>query len=1019
MTCRPIGLDPTITQQNRAPMHAPFGAYETVEQARTCDRNASRYVQSLNGLWKFRLYDAPEVTEDFFAPDFDRSDWDEIPVPANWEYHGYGKPVYTNIIYPFVHGEAPAFLEVRQGQYALNAPYVPSDNPTGCYYRTFDVPPHFDGRDIFLDFGGVECSFFLWVNGRYVGYSEDSKLNAEFNVTDFVKIGTNSVAVKVLHFSSGFYLEDQDYWHLSGIQRDVRLYAKSKQRMLDLQVQTRFHNGDLSRADLFVKVWPNDTAPLFGDHYVRFTLYDAEGAVVTAFNSGFFGQYLAYLSPLYVAQETAKVENPILWTAETPYLYTLVLEMKTADDVTVDIESCRVGFRQVEIQDGILLLNGRRLILRGVNRHEFSAETGRYVSPARMREEIALMKSLNFNAVRTSHYPNAVEWYDLCDEMGLYVVDEANAETHGYGGGLSSSPTWTTAFVERLSRMVLRDKNHPSILVWSLGNESGHGCNQAAMYGWAKEYDQTRPVQYESLFPRGNITDIIAPMYPKREWIEEMMADETDKRPFIMCEYAYSMSNSNGNFAEYWDLIEQYPRFQGGFMWDFADKAIFRDGMYLYGGAFGERVTDYKPFMCLNGVVFADLSLKPACFEVKNVQAPVKIEPTDDKAVYALLNRHHQLDLDRFYVRWTVQSNGVVTEEGVLDTLSAAPYEACRVSVPFDCAALAGECHLTLSVCRKADDEVVCYRQFPLTEELFTLPQTVLGNEPLNFTETDAQVTITGEGVHVCYDKAAGGFSKAQFCGAPVFDGGQEEFYRAFTGIDCGDFQSNPAANHLAEWRQIGLDRLTKRVTTVTIQTDGDRVVLEESADFAADGNDAVMHTDTVYRIGSGGMDIQKTVYNRSSAATLPRIGQVFRLPTEYQTVTWYGRGPWENYVDRKTAANIGLYTDTAAGMHVDYLPSCECGGREDVRFVTLTNGTHTLTVTAEEDFHFSALPYSLSQYEAAGRPEELGESGGVYLTLDAAHTGVGGDTGWTRTIHPEYYVAPETLTYTWHLRIN
>ena len=1008
-------LDPSVFQQHRAPMHAPFGAYESVEQALTCDRNASRYVQSLNGLWKFRLYDTPEAVEDFFAAAYDVSGWDEIPVPANWEYHGYSKPVYTNIIYPFRHGEAPAFLEVRQGQYALNAPYVPLDNPAGCYRRTFEVPEWFAGRDIFLDFGGVESAFMLWVNGQYVGYSEDSKLNAEFDVTDYVTAGTNTVAVQVFHFSSGTYLEDQDYWHLSGIQRDVRLYAKPKQRMVDFQVQTHFENGDFSRANLFVKVWPNDRTPLYGDHYVHFTLYDAKGQEVTSFNSGFFGQYLAYLSPLYVVQETKTVENPVLWTAETPYLYTLVMEMKGADDVTVDIESCRVGFRQVEIQDGILLLNGQRLIFRGVNRHEFCAETGRYVSPARMREEITLMKSLNFNAVRTSHYPNAIEWYNLCDEMGLYVVDEANAETHGYGGGLSSSPTWTAAYVERLSRMVIRDKNHPSILIWSLGNEAGHGCNQAAMYGWAKEYDKTRPVQYESLFPGKNITDIIAPMYPKRAWIEEMMEQNEDTRPFILCEYAYSMSNSNGNFQEYWDLIEKYPRFQGGFIWDFSDKAIWWDGAYRYGGAFGELV-DYKPFMCLNGVVFADLSLKPGCFEIKNVQTPVKIHPTEDKGQYRLLNRHHQLDLDGFYLCWEVQQNGVLTQQGRVDGLSAAPYGECTVTVPF-ATPLTGECHLTLSVCRRKDDWVLCYRQFPLTEERYTLPEKALGTAPLAVVETERTVTVTGDGVRVCYDKEAGGFAAAEFHGVPFFEGGQEEFYRAFTGIDCGDFQQNPAANHLAEWRQVGLDRLQKTVTALTVRTEGNCVVMNETAAFAADENDPVLFTETTYFIGSGGMDIEKTVHNRTGAATLPRIGQVFRLPANFQEVTWYGRGPWENYVDRKTAANIGLYTDTPAGMHVDYLPSCECGGREDVRFVTLSDGTHTLTVTAEGDFHFSALPYSLMQYEKAGRPEELGESGGVYLTLDAAHTGVGGDTGWTRTIHPEYYVAPEELTFTWHLR--
>lgn len=1045
--------NPHVTQKNRYPMYSPYGAYETVEQALTCDRMISKYVQSLNGMWKFQMYENPDkVNRDFIREDFDANDWAEIPVPSNWELLGYGKPVYTNIVYPFERsGNGSEFeVEIAKGEYVLNAPFVPKDNLTGCYRREFDLPEYFEGRDIFIDFGGVESCFYLWINNRPVGYSQDSKLNAQFDITDYVKPGKNLLAVQVMRVCDGSYLEDQDYWHLSGIYRDVRIYAKAKQRIMDYKVETLFCKEDFSKATLSVMVLPNNQVALYGEHYVEMTLYDADKKKVAEFGTIPFAECTAYLDPRYMAKPSVEIDNPHLWSSETPYLYTLVLEMKDAEGNTTDIESCRVGFREVKINNrGVLLLNGKRLIIRGVNRHEFCPEGGRYVTKEYMRQEIIRMKQLNFNAVRTCHYPDCVDWYDLCDELGIYLVDETNLETHGYGGQLSSDPEWTHAYVERASRMVLRDKNHPSVILWSLGNESGAGMNHAAMYGWIKEYDKTRCVQYESNNPGKNITDIMTPMYPQRAWVEEVMAEDSDLRPFIMCEYAYAKSNSNGNFKEFWDLVDKYPRCQGGFLWDFADKALVQknaagDKKYVYGGAFEEAIVDRVPDMCLNGVVFADLSLKPGAYEVKNVQAPVRIEEAQnalfEEAALRMKNLYHTLDLSHLKLVWELICEGDVACRGEIENLDAKPGESYELHIPYDRQKVYGESYLNLYVQLKKDTFYgqsgfeIYRKQVKLSKEIYRLSHERITDKELSCIEQDTQIVITGDGMEVVYSKETGTFIKVAYRNMDYFTGGGEEFYRAPTGIDEGQHEADDTAHYVAHWEKAGLDRLVKKVNELFCYSCDTLVVIREKAEFlpreqcvcrqdneelcSNDRMQAVICTETTYLIGSGGMEVEKTVINQSGADTLPRIGQSFKFSNNFQDVEWYGRGPWENYVDRKTAAFIGKYKATVEEMHVPFVKPCECGGREDVRYLTLTDGKHRVTITGGADFHFSVLPYSMAQYSKADYQEELGEKG-TYLLLDAWHTGLGGDTGWRKNIHPEYWIGNGIYTYRFCIRIE
>ncbi len=1015
--------NPAVFQRMRHPMHAPSGAYESAGQALNCDRMASKYVASLDGMWKFHMAASPEtVPQGFYAADYDDGAWNEICVPSCWEYQGYGKPIYTNILYPFKRGDNASHFEIELANKAfeLDAPNVPEENPTGCYRTRFTVDESHAGRDIFLDFEGVESCFYLWVNGEFAGYSQDSKLNAEFCITPHVRTGENVLAVQVMKFCDGSYLEDQDYWHLYGITRSVRMYSRPVSRIEDFKVETLFSqskqtnamaslmgsnelmtqmssNADVpcyDAATLSVTVWPNNHAPRYGENHAEIELYDADLKKVGTASSRPFAYCGFYLMEKYVARVELPVSAPRLWTAETPYLYTVLVKLVAPDGTVLDVESSRVGFREVRIsKDGVLLLNGKRLVIRGVNRHDFCPETGRFVSEEHMRKEIAVMKQLNFNAVRTCHYPDSTKWYDLCDELGIYLVDETNVETHGIGGQLSSSPAWTAAYMERASRMVLRDKNHPSVILWSLGNESGAGMNQAAMYGWIKEYDKTRYVQYESSNPGPNISDILAPMYPSLDWIEECMANSTDLRPFITCEYAYAKSNSNGNFAMYWDAIRKYPRFQGGFIWDFADKAILKDGKYLYGGAFGEDIVDETPDMCLNGVVLPDLTIKPGSLEVKNIQSPVQVSSTLGyvpdpatgsirmKTIWNIDNGFHSCSLDGYALEWELVKEGVVLLSGSKD-LSAAPGASDEIPLEEILADAAGrgltvedgESYLNCKVVLKNDTfyaaagHSIFQKQIAVSNKRLTFKQAELFADALDIKEDEIELMIianactTKETTYI-FDKKTAAFRSICQHGEEMLSGGQFQFFRAPTGIDEGTH--NPGANYDFDWKLAGLPATAMQssnsadtpghdvggaqdsdstdaqnrsigiaydIKTLSVHKGENHVIIEATLTWSQ----PQIHAQITWMIGSEGIRLNGFVLNECAADTLPRIGFAFRMPKRMENLFWYGRGPQETYADRKSTAFMGLYHSTVSEENVPYVVPCECGGHEDTVYLQI-----------------------------------------------------------------------------------
>ena len=1058
--------NPAVTGLNKLPAHAPLAAYTSAGQAKTCNRFSSSFIKLLNGTWKFQLAPAPQrVPANFYKEDYDVSGWADIAVPGNWQLQGFDdKPIYTNTHYPFT----------------PNPPYVPEDNPTGCYRMDFDLDPEWAGREIFISFESVDSAFYLWINGQEVGYSQDSRLPAEFKITPFLRAGKNTLAAQVMRYSDGSYLEDQDFWLLSGIQRDVILYSKPKVSLRDFTVRTRlddrWENAVLSVEAFIPRV------PDMASYRVEAMLFDAQGdqALAAPFSaqvSNRSGWEMNAAVKTACATLTQAVEKPQLWTAETPYLYTLVLTLKDSAGKPVDYESCKVGFRQVEIKDSVMLLNGRRLVLRGVDRHEHHPQRGRALTEEDMRQEIVLMKQLNFNTVRTSHYPDHTTWYDLCDEYGIYLIDEANLETHGVEGELSQDPAWATAYLERATRMVLRDKNHPSVLLWSLGNESGVGPHHAAMTAWIHAYDPTRLVHYESGRPGPEVSDVLSFMYPDLDRMRVVLTDPNEKRPMIMCEYAYAKGNATGNFFKFWDLVDKEPRFQGGCIWDWNDKALEHvnekgEKFWAYGGDFGDGFNynqdNEDPQMCCNGIVGPDLVPHPGAYEVKKVQAPVglgeisfrdligayfsgslqdllpELDTTDPQKLfkdlqsariepllagrYLVQNKYHTQNLNHLNISWELAEDGRVIQTGELPPLDVAPGQKGFLKIPYQQTGLntpGAEYYLKVSFTLAEHTtwapkgHEVAWEQFRLPVKVASRSSVTRENLPsLALSEDGDQVLISGENFQIVFNKTDGLLVRWTVGGmAMLHSGPQENYYRAPTDFDL--LMGNPPASiHL--WRAAGLDRLQRQVTSFRARVvDRSACEVQVRTAFTVDGNDAGIESEMVYRInGRGEIAVENQVQLAESLPYLPRVGLELRLPGDLDQMSWYGRGPHENYVDRKLGAALGIYHSTVAEQFTPYVYPSECGGKEDVRWLSLTDSSgRGLLVLSPDRPHVDALHFTIRDLEEAKHLDKLVKRDEVIVHLDARHMGVGGDDGWMASVHPEYKVAPGRYHYRLLLR--
>ncbi len=1022
--------NPAVTGRNKMPAHVPLGAYISAEQAQTGDRHLSPYYHLLNGSWKFQLVPGLEqVPQGFFKEDFDVSSWAEIAVPGNWQLLGFDdKPIYTNTHYSF----------------EPNPPYVPRENPTGCYRQNFTVDQSWMEREIFISFESVDAAFYLWINGQEVGYSQDSRLPAEFNITAFIRPGHNTLAAQVMRYCDGSYLEDQDFWLLSGIQRDVILYSKPKVHLRDFTVRTllddRYENAVLA-IEAFIPRVAN-----MSEYAVEATLFDPAGQAV--FKAPISAQVSAVNS--WSMQPNVKtacamlrqtVEKPLLWTAETPHLYTLVLTLKDLTDKALDYESCKVGFRQIEIKHSVILLNGKRLVVRGVDRHEHHPERGRALTHDDMRREIILMKQLNFNAVRTSHYPDHTFWYELCDEYGIYLIDEANLETHGVEGELSHDPAWATAYLERATRMVLRDKNHASILFWSLGNESGTGPHHAAMAAWIRAYDPTRLVHYESGRPGPEVSDVYSVMYPNLDVMRSVLADPAEKRPILMCEYAYAKGNVLGNFFKFWELVDKEPRFQGGCIWDWHDKALLHitekgEKYYAYGGDFGDgfnfKQPNEDPQMCCNGVVGPDLVPHPGAWEVKKVQAPFAITTQNaEKLLQGQLivwNKYHTLSLGHLSILWELTEDGQIIQHGTLPAMSLPAGQKGALHIPFQApAALTAGAEYHLNV-RFVLTEATPWAPagYEIGWEQFGLPLTVpqrpgrLSQQmpELRLIDQPDQVGIQGIGFTATFAKSTGLLTSWVTNGQElILAGPHEHYYRAPTDFDL--LMGNPPAM-IHKWRAAGLDRLERNLVTFrTEQVSAQMIEVRARAHLAASGKTSGIESELCFRIlGNGEIVLENQVLVSPGLPPLPRIGLELQLPASLDQLTWFGRGPQENYVDRKLGAAVGLYHSTVAEQLTPYVYPSECGGKEDARWLTLTNRQGAgLMVMGLDLFHFDALHLSTADLEAAHHTYRLVPQDRVFLHLDNRHMGVGGDDGWWASVHPEFLIQPGRYHYSLRLR--
>ncbi|HZK35209.1 MAG TPA: glycoside hydrolase family 2 TIM barrel-domain containing protein, partial [Bacillota bacterium] len=723
------------TAFGREPAHSPWGIYDSYKGALEGKPLVSKWTASLDGVWKFRHYDRADTVDKFWSEDYSHDDWDNIRVPGNWELQGFGQPVYTNTLYPWKYERDGSHIVNPlddDSKYGIpNPPKIPEENPAGCYYREFSISDDWADKDVFIYFKGVETVFYCWLNGQAVGYSNDSKLPCEFDISPYLRKGVNTLKVKVLRYADASYLEDQDYWHLCGIYRSVFLYARPKKRLVDWKIEAT-PDASLSYGSLKADVKINRFDG-YGGYRIRLDLYDPDGGLAgtRVGDVNISAEYRQYEKP---TSATARIEmdidNVSLWTPETPHLYRAVMTLLSPTGDQVDFESCKVGFRNIEIKNGIILLNGSRLIIRGVNRHDHDAVTGRTISKEQMIDEIKCMKGLGINSVRTSHYPNDPMWYDLCDEWGLLLVCESNLETHGVFGELTHDPAWGSAFLDRLIRMAVTFKNHASIYSWSLGNESGVGANHAGMAGWIREYDPTRLCQYESGDPDKSISDIRGAMYANQSHIMSMLTDIHDDRPIVLIEYLYNIRNSGGGMNKFLDLSEKYPRFQGGYIWDWKDKSLLKtraDGKnsYAYGGDFGEDIVEWRDpkFMTNNGIVMPDLSLKPVALEVKQVYCPLIIEEIlsdnqwdldEPPGNYIVKNRNHVLDSSHYKIVYKILEDGKEIKTGIFDLALIKPGEDLKVKFnqPFS-KRVNSEYYIEFSVryaystpYSKADDEV-------------------------------------------------------------------------------------------------------------------------------------------------------------------------------------------------------------------------------------------------------------------------------------------------------------------------
>ena len=1003
--------NPEVFQKNREAPTASFYKYGNTTKALNNDswENSSLY-KSLNGSWKFYYADSVKARPaDFYKKNFDLSSWGNIEVPSNWELKGYGVPVYTNVKYIF-----PA-----------NPPFIPHIiNNNGSYVKNFEIPEDWDGKDIYLHFEGVSGAMYVWLNGKIVGYNEGSKTPAEFKVTDFVKKGKNSLAVQVLRWSDASYMEDQDFWRLTGIERDVYLYASNKITLRDFRVISDLENNYKDGVFKTTLKVDNNTNTVL-EKEVVIKLFDGNMELFSETKKVVLSKGRNSID------FSKKIPNVKTWNAEYPNLYTLLIS------VNGESTAIKVGFRNITIKNSQFLVNGKPILIKGANLHDHSDTEGHVISKALTIKDLEIMKQNNLNAIRCSHYPKSPFFYRLCNQYGFYVIDEANIETHGLGTtnqGLDNDKErqakhpayltqWKAMHLDRTVRMFERDKNYPCIVTWSLGNEAGNGANFFATYAWLKENDSTRPTQYEGATGYKN-SDIQAPMY----WSIERMIEYTKKeetRPLIQCEYAHAMGNSVGNLQDYWNAIEKYDIMQGGFIWDWVDQGLLTKNekgqeFWAYGGDLGGGDLQNDENFCINGIVNPDRTAHPALNEVKKVYQYIKFKQIKNNEI-EVKNIYDFTNLNQFDFSWELLENGIKKAEGAIRQLNVASYQSKKVSIVIpELKDKTAEYHLNVYAKTKMatdlvpEGHIVAYEQFQLQEShvssLLTKPE-----KKLKLEELENSILVIGEDFKIIFNKGNGEVSSIDYgFGNVLLQGIKPNFWRATTDNDFG-FKM---IEKLGVWKEASNNQELISISKQALGTSGLVRVL-----FSIPSVEGKLEMN--YRVsGSGEISIETKLKNiKKELPILPRFGNNLIISNEFNEVKWFGRGPHENYQDRNSSATVREYESSVSDLYFPYIRPQENGYRTDTRWVSFVNKEGKgIKITGVGTIGFSAHHQYNKDFDAGKTKQQrhttdIVKRDFVSINIDDKQMGVGGDTSWGEMAHEQYHIQPDNLSYSYIIK--
>ena len=1009
--------DLQVNEVNRLKLHTNYFAYENETLALAGQMDKSANFISLHGAWKFNwVKDADKRPTDFYKTDLDDSAWKTMNIPANWEMNGFGVPEYVNTGFAW------------RGHFDQKPPAVPvKDNNVGSYRRIINIPDSWDGKQVIAHFGSVTSNIYLYVNGQYVGYAEDAKVAAEFDITPYLKKGDNLIAFQTFRWCDGSWCEDQDFWRLSGVARDSYLYARDAAvQLTNIKITPDLQNN---YEDGVVQIY----AEVKGQPVIEYKLLNHNGIEIIKSDANFKKRVNG------TAQFTIK--NVKKWSAEDPYLYTLVATVKDQKGNIVEVVPQKVGFRKVEIVNSQLLVNGQPVLIKGADRHEMDPDGGYVVSRERMIQDIKIMKRLNINAVRTCHYPDDPVWYDLCDEYGLYVTAEANQESHGFGYGNDAEakkPEFAKQILERNQHNVEMYFNHPSVIVWSLGNETVNGDNFIAAYKWIKEQDKSRPVQFEQAGRTGENTDIFCPMYYSHDGCDKYSKDDKFTRPLIQCEYNHTMGNSSGGLKEYWDMVRKYPKFQGGYIWDFVDQALHRNPVkpmsvkdnltyaqynkikYTYGGDYNDYDPSDNNFNC-NGVIGPDRQLNPHAYEVAYEYQNIWAEAVDLQAgKISVYNEHFFRNLANYQLVWTLLQDGKAVQNGTVDKLDVAPQQKTVVTLPYKIPA-EGEVLLNIEFrLKKAEPlmeagQMVAYRQLEVRTANAAAAVVAEGKLKVENKKKETEIKVLNDFIDIEFDKATGLLKEYEVNGVDLLgEGGtlKPNFWRAVTDNDMGA----QLQKKFRVWRAPALNLQTITASKVKVGKNVNAVV--KAVYDMPDVKAALTITYTIAPDGTMGVEQTMDATEGEKVSDMFRFGMLMQLPFQMDNSTFYGRGPIENYIDRKGSQNVGIYTQTAEEQFFPYIRPQETGTKSDIRWWQQTDKAGKgFRITSGNLFSASALHYSIDDLDDGEEKEqrhsyEVPQSKYTELCIDKEQFGVGGENSWGAWPLPQHRLGYADKTF-------